>query len=237
MKERTIEFLKFIVCLCLFLFIGNIASLLMKIIGININEFKDKDKVIYQFTMSLIMFIVLFTIYFKKIQNDYADIKKDLGKNIKKTIKLFLIFMIVKYIVSFISILIITLLGYDTTSMTSVNQSMIEGLIKASPVLMLVSTAFLAPFYEEFLFRLGIGSVIKNKWLFIIISGTIFGLLHVFPLENGMNLIVGIIQSISYVTMGIFLSYVYKKNNNIFDSIGLHFLNNFLSALTLINMI
>ena len=38
--------------------------------------------------------------------------------------------------------------------------------------------------------------------------------MHVFPLEDGVELLLGITQSISYVTMGIFLSLVYYKTNN-----------------------
>ena len=108
-----------------------------------------------------------------------------------------------------------TVLNFDTSSMTSVNQNLIEIYVKTSPFLMVVSTAFLAPFYEEVLFRLGINKVLNNKCLFIVISGMIFGLLHVFPLEEGVTLALGMMQSITYVTMGIFLSYTYYKTNNI----------------------
>lgn len=237
MKNKIKDILKLIICCILFLLIGDIVNIFMGVIGININEISNKGKVIYQFVLSLIMFLVLFVLYFKNIKEDFFDIKKNFSKNVRKIIKLFFVFMIIKFLVSLVSTIIMTLLGFDTNSMTSVNQNIIEGLINASPILMFISTAFLAPFYEEFLFRLGIGKVIKSKWLFIIISGTIFGLLHVFPLDEGISLMLGITQSISYVTMGILLSYVYKKHNNIFFSIGVHFLNNFISALTIINML
>ena len=102
---------------------------------------------------------------------------------------------------------------------------------------MAISTSLFAPIYEEFLFRLGFRKVLGNNMLFVIISGVLFGLLHIFPLDDGVSLTLGIFQSISYVSMGIFLAYVYKKYNNIFYSIGIHFLNNFISILTMINML
>ena len=78
----------------------------------------------------------------------------------------------------------------------------------------------------------------SGNWgiLFVLVSGFTFGLMHVFPLNEGVDLLLGLIQSISYVTMGLFLAYYYQKTNNIFSSIGLHFLNNFLSVLIMINM-
>ena len=82
-----------------------------------------------------------------------------------------------------------------------------------------------------------ITTYITNKYLYIIISGTLFGLLHIFPLSDGITLILGIIQSISYVVMGIYFSYIYYKTDNIFISMGLHLLNNLLSVIMMLNML
>lgn len=237
MREKIYLVLKLLLCFILFFCIGNISTYVLKIFDINIDTLSDKTLVVYQFIVSTIMFIVLFIVYNKSIKKDFKEFRKDINKNITYIIKIFVIFMVVKYIVSFISVLIMTMLNFDTSSMTSVNQNLIETYVKASPFLMVISTAILAPFYEETLFRLGIKKVFKNKYLFIIISGFVFGLMHVFPLDDGVTLVLGIMQSITYVTMGIFLSYTYYKTDNIFISIGIHFLNNLLSVLAMINMI
>lgn len=236
MNKKIYEFLKLILCAIIFFYIGDISVFLLKLVGIDMNEVSNKGMVIYQFVISSIMLVILVVAYINSIKKDYIEFKKDINKNITYIVKMFIIFMIVKYAVSFLSVLIMMLIGYDTSSMTSVNQNLIEMYVKSSPILMFFSTAVFAPFYEEILFRLGIGKVVKNKYLFIIISGFIFGLMHVFPLEEGISLGLGIIQSISYVTMGLFLAYVYKKKGNIFSSIGIHFLNNLLSILAMINM-
>lgn len=237
MKEKIYNLLKLLLCFIFFFCIGDIFSYVLGIFGIDVTKFSNKVLVIYQFIMSFIIFIVLFFTYKKTIKKDYESFRKEKNKNITYIIKMFVIFMIVKYLVSFISVLIMTLLNFDTSSMTSVNQNLIESYVKASPILMLISTAIFAPFYEEVLFRLGFKKVFKNKYIFVILSGMIFGLMHVFPLEDGIPLMLGIMQSITYVTMGIFLSYVYYKMDNIFISIGIHFLNNLLSVLAMINML
>ena len=92
---------------------------------------------------------------------------------------------------------------------------------------MLISTSILAPFVEESIFRLGLRSVIKEKYLFIAISGLVFGFMHIFPTE--LPLYVALIQSIVYVAMGICLAYMYTETDNIWITIIIHALNNFLS--------
>ena len=236
MKNRIVDILKILICFVFFFSIGNVSNLILKMFNLSTNTLSNKGVVICQFVVSLIIFILVLCLYYKKYKDDYINFKKDIKKNITYIIKMFVIFMLIKYLISILSVFILMIFGYDTTSMTSVNQELIEAYVKASPILMLISTAILAPFYEEGIFRLGMKKVIKNKWLFIIISGLIFGLLHIFPLDEGITLAIGLIQSITYVTMGMVLGYVYYKTDNIYMSIGLHFLNNFLSVLVMIKL-
>ncbi|MBQ3021400.1 MAG: CPBP family intramembrane metalloprotease [Bacilli bacterium] len=236
-KEKLYNLLKILFSLLCFFNIGSILKLVLKLFNIDLTTISTKGLVIYQLVLSLIMFSILLLIYFKDIKKDFKKLKGNIKSSIWYIIKTFIIFMIVKYIVSFISVLIMTLLGFDTTSFTSVNQNLIQDYIKVAPILMVFTTSFLGPFYEEILFRLGFKKVLGKGIWFVIISGFIFGVMHVFPLEEGIPLALGIVQSISYVTMGIFLAHIYNKTDNIFLSIGVHFLNNFLSVLTMINMI
>lgn len=237
MKNKIYELLKLLLCMIFFFCFSKLVISIFGLFGVDFTKFSFKGQVIYQFVISLMFFIGLLLVYFNNVKKDYKDFKAKLNKNIGYVIKMFFVFMVVKYLSSFVSVIIMMIFDMDTSSITSVNQDLIETYVKASPLLMVVSTAFLAPFYEEVLFRLGISKVVKNKYLFIIISGFLFGMMHVFPLDEGITLALGLIQSISYVVMGIFLAYVYKKTNNIFISIGLHFLNNLLSVLAMINML
>lgn len=236
MKDKLFNILKLVISLLLFFSISTITSFILDIFNIDINNLSNKSMVLYQLILSLFMFIILFIIYRKTIKEDYKKLKKTIGSNIKYIIKVFLIFIVVKYIVSLITVLIATLLKIDMNSITSTNQELIEKFVKSAPLLMAISTAVLAPFYEETLFRLGFKKVLNKGVLFVLVSGFVFGLLHVFPLSEGVTMTMGIIQSISYITMGIFLAYIYNKSDNIFISIGVHFLNNLLSVLTMINL-
>jgi len=235
MKEKLISIIKLLFSILVFFIVGTITKNILDIFNFNIDS--EMRLIFLQLISSIILFALLFLIYYKDIKNDFKVLKKNIGKKVVLIVKLFLLFIIVKYFVSFVTAIIMVMLKLDMNSITSVNQELIETYIKRAPLLMAISTSILAPIYEEFLFRLGFKKVLGNNILFVIVSGTLFGLLHVFPLEEGITLSLGIIQSISYVTMGILLAYVYKKYNNIYYSIGIHFLNNFISILTMINMI
>lgn len=235
MKEKLINIGRLLFGFVCFFYISVIAGFVLRLFNVNVKELSIGKLVIIEFIMSFVMFLFLMILYHSFIKKDFKDFKKNLNKNITYIIKVFIIFMVVKYLISVLATVLMMAFGYDVSSITSQNQQLIEDYVKNSPALMVISTAFLAPVYEEVLFRMGIKKVISNKYLFVIVSGLVFGLLHVFPLD-GVPLGLGILQSVVYVTMGIFLAYSYQKTDNIFISIGLHFLNNFLSVLAMINM-
>ena len=105
---------------------------------------------------------------------------------------------------------------------------------KSSPILMLISTVLLAPFAEEGIFRLGLKKVIKNKYIFMVISGLLFGFMHVFPTDIGLA--VALTYSITYVSMGIYLAYIYTETDNIWICIIVHAINNLISMVAIMHM-
>ncbi|MDD2504964.1 MAG: CPBP family intramembrane metalloprotease, partial [Bacilli bacterium] len=102
-------------------------------------------------------------------------------------------------------------------------------LIESAPGMMMLSSVIIAPFIEEVIFRLGFKKVIKNKVLFILISGLIFGLMHIIP--SSLSLFVLMLQSIIYISLGVVLAYIYEKEKNIYLVIIPHALNNLLGIL------
>lgn len=86
-----------------------------------------------------------------------------------------------------------------------------------------LSIVLFGPIVEEIMFR-GISfeyfSKIKNGWFAIIISGVIFGLWHMLP-----------VQVVYTGFQGIVLGYIYYKKKNILFPLVIHFINNFTSEL------
>ena len=115
---------------------------------------------------------------------------------------------------------------------TSENQALLETLISDHFLLMALASVILAPILEELIFR---GAVFA--WLYEVhpiiahvLSGFIFGFVHV------MNAVLSgdfseILQVFGYFFMGVGLSYLYEKTNNIYVPIITHAINNLVAVI------
>lgn len=110
---------------------------------------------------------------------------------------------------------------------TSDNQELIEAVLKFdSRIFMIITTILLAPFVEEILFRKFLFGILEVKlhlkpiWA-VILSAAIFAGIHSIDLFFFQYFALALILSISYAA----------SKNNIFVSMGLHFVNN---AMTII---
>ncbi len=111
-----------------------------------------------------------------------------------------------------------TLLSKITGQDYSSNESLIREYIDKYPLYMFFSSVIFAPAIEELLFRKSIKNIFKNKYLFIIISGILFGISHVTNFRDINELLF----SIPYIIMGIDFAYIYHKTNNIFTTMTFH---------------
>jgi len=233
-----------------------------------------------------IFYFVFFIIYSIDIFKEYKvlegkDSNEKTGYFISSLVKATVGFFVVKILGAFIVGIISTSLGIDATS---ANQAALEEIINVSPLWMLITSVICAPVVEELLFRGAIKRIIKNKRVFVIVSGLSFGLVHVLKynvaviliLVTGLlidkiyeselkknkkvklsiltfvvmfvvyllslqfitgNLLMAItsieiselISGVLYVSVGLFLAYIFQKYNNIYLNIGTHMINNLFS--------
>ena len=230
MKDNVKNIFKLIISFVLFFNISLVITYIFKLVGINYSDFNYIDYACLNTFIELIMFVVVLLFYKKYLKKDLVLFKLNKKDYIKKIISYFLIFLIVKYGVALFSSLLLVMLGSDLV--TSENQESVVTLAKTLPFMMMISTSLLAPFVEEGIFRLGIRKVINNKYLFILVSGLIFGFMHIFPTE--LPLYVALIESLNYVTMGLLLAYIYNETDNIYVVVIIHALNNLLSMLMIL---
>ena len=85
-----------------------------------------------------------------------------------------------------------------------------------------------APLTEEIAFRKSIKDACPNKELYIILSGLIFGGLHVI---TSLNNPLGFLYLIPYCSLGFVFAYLYQKTDNIFSTITAHSIHNTLALL------
>lgn len=220
MKEKLINILKCLFLFTLFFTISVIPVLLFKI---DITKFNDMDNVIYQLVCSLLFLAVIVIFYRKTLIKDFKPYFKSFAKNFEDTFKYYL----VGVGIMIFSNLIITLLFSGELSS---NENTVRTFIETSPLLMFIDISIYAPLAEELLFRKSIKDIFKNKWLYIFVSGFIFGALHVVGTEG----ILGLLYLIPYCSLGFTFAYIYSKTDNIYSSIMLHAMHNTISLILLL---
>lgn len=133
------------------------------------------------------------------------------------------------FLMSLIGGVITLLLG---GSDTSANQEIIESVVDSKPMLMFVTTVFLAPILEEIIFRGMMFAWIYEKFprFAHLISSFLFAFAHVVIGMLSGN--VGeFIQIVPYFLMALVLSKLYEKSNNIYVPIIAHTVNNFIAVI------
>lgn len=222
------DFIKLVILLIIFFNIGSIVDGVFSLIGVDLNLLSIKDVSYIEGLCESILIIIVVLLYKKELSLAFADFRENF--NVNEFFKLTAIFLGIKIGSAFLTMIISMIINVNIT--TSENQSLIDLFTSTSPLIMLITTSYLAPVVEEGIFRLGIRKVIKNDNLFILISGLIFGLMHIFP--TTLVLAEALTYGITYVAMGWVLSWIYVKTDNIWYSITIHALNNLLSMLILL---
>lgn len=203
-------------------FIYNLGQLIpLKIIGINYSNMSIISKVIYllsyEFTYILILFFVYRKIYIK-------DFKKFIN-NFKNYIMKYMEYWALSFGLMLISNIIITSVFPNSSAS---NQEILNSTFAIAPIYILISASLFAPLIEETIFRLSLRNVFKTDKLFIIISGLVFGALHVVGSFNSFSELLYIIP---YSIPGFVFAYTLVKSKNIFVPISLHMFHNTLMVL------
>lgn len=83
----------------------------------------------------------------------------------------------------------------------------------------------MAAIIEEYTFRKSFRIIIKNKYVFMIISALIFGLIHTL---GDYSLGMSVITAIPYMALGYYMAYLYSESNNMMTNVSFHFIWNFI---------
>lgn len=197
------------------------SSILFSILGINPNNISDKTYTLYLTLSELLLMIILFIIYRKTIIEDFKKFKKDINGNLELAFR----YWTIGFSIMLISNLFISLILGKTISG---NEEIVRNYIDSSPLLMAISTVIFAPINEELTFRKSLRDALKNKWVYALTSGIIFGGLHVISYINVPS---DLIYLLPYSSLGIAFALLYYKTNNIFSSISMHTMHNLLSII------
>ena len=194
-----------------------IVLIIINALGIDVSKLNFIQKNIYLFVIDIIYLVSLVFIYRKELKEDFKDFKENGSGYIFKYAPLYLLGVILMGIAN---ALLVKVTGMEM----STNEQNVRTLIKYYPLYMSFSSVMYAPIVEELIFRKSIKNLFNDNVLFVLMSGLIFGLIHVVGTGNeGIN---EILMGIPYIIMGLDFAYIYAKTKNIFTTMTLHSIHN-----------
>ncbi len=208
---------KFLIVILLYLLYQTnfIISLLLSL-GIDIYSISRTPR-IFLFAFTDLIYIIIIILMFKK---EIINGLKDLKKNFIDRATLSLNCWIVGCLIMSLSSVVI---GLITSQGVSENEALVRQSIQIAPLYMLFTCSIIAPIFEEMVFRISLNGFIKKKWLFIAISGILFGLLHVL---GSYNSILDFLYIIPYGAMGCCFAFLLSKSKNVTLPIIIHMIHN-----------
>lgn len=188
-----------------------------QLFGIDTATLPLLPKIIYMIAYETVILILILLIFYPKLKRDFIDMKKNHMNYYSKYFKYWLFGL-------FIMMVSNLLIMQFTDNQVASNEQAVQTLFDISPIYIFFSAVIFAPLVEELVFRQGIRNIIPNKLLFIIVSGLVFGGLHV--ISSDMQSLTELLYLIPYCAPGIIFAYILAETDNIFVSIGLHFMHN-----------
>ena len=199
------EKLKLVLVFLTFPALGEGARFLVKALAHDGHKVAPVSILILNEVLSLSMFLIVilaFKTLFMRNVSLLREKKKGKVKDLLSNIIIsFGILFGVKFVTAFVTSFILIALGKNTVVE---NQALLEQYAQYSMLIMGIGACIIAPICEEFIFRGAIKEVIKNKWVFITVSGLTFGLMHVL---DRYTLIIGVLL------IGLYLDYIINKYN------------------------
>ena len=192
-----------------------ISVIPIAVFNIDINAFSDYQVVLYSFFCNIIYLIIIVFCYFKTLKKDFKPFFKNFANNFEEAFKYYFIGL---GIMIFSNLIITFVLNGGVGE----NEETVRSYIDIAPFLMLLEVSIYAPLAEELLFRKSIRDVVSNKWLYVLLSGFIFGALHV----TSLNSLIDLVYLIPYCSLGFAFSYIYAKSDNIYSTICINAMHN-----------
>lgn len=193
-----------------------VLSILLQVLFLD--TIKTNNVFVFTITSILVLLInilVIFLINKKEIINMFKDYKKTWKVNLKKNI--------ITWVIGFILMMVANLIVSVVVTSLPANEEIVRDLYSKYLVASLIGNIILGPILEEFVFRLGFNKI-NNKYIYILISSLIFALFHVI---GSITNLISLIYILPYFVIGSIFTIVYQRSKNVFDSILIHSLHNF----------
>lgn len=217
-----------------YFFFSYIETLPFLLLGIDIDKLSITIKTIYLILYQTLLLALIIYILKTSFKKDIEDIKKNHQIYFKKYFPYWFLMLGLMMFSNSMILGIMQLFG-NSTSLPE-NEQLIRSTFQTAPFYIYFSSVIIVPIMEELVFRRGIRNIIKNDVLFIIVSGFVFGGLHVFlnPMQSPLELL----YIIPYSIPGLIFAYILTKTDNVLVTAGIHtFHNGILMSIQFLTMI
>ena len=187
-----------------------------QLMKVNINNIPDYIKYTYVILLELVVILIIYIMFRDTLIDMFNDFKKSKNYYFKKYFKYWFVILISTGILNI-------LISFVNNSNISGNETVVRTMLTLHPIYVWVSGVILAPILEELIFRFSIRTVFSYKWIFIIVSGLLFGGTH---LLGTVTSTVDLLYLLPYAIPGCIFAYIYYDSDNIFNTMGLHFIHN-----------
>lgn len=183
------------------------------------NSLGMDSKIIVSSIASILTLLILILIFNRTLIKQFYDFKQNWKKYMTFTVKCWAIGIVVMMV----SNLIINYVIFGGNTIAG-NEEKVRELLVKYPIYGLFSAAIFAPIAEEITFRLSFRKWFKSALMFAIVTGLLFASLH---LVGSYTSIKDLLYLIPYGSLGFAFGYAYFKTDNIFSTMTMHFIHNF----------
>lgn len=222
--EKYGGIIKLVVAFIIFFFSSILITIPLDLLKI---DYVHDENVYYILTVVANVFraVLLAILYRKDLVRDFKVYKESFWKSNDIAVKLWFLGMVVMLISNLLIIFL-------TPAKMVNNEQEIRKMITTIPMLSLIVVGITAPLSEELLFRRGFKNAIKEPLAFILISGIVFGAMHV---VTSYDSLFDLLYIIPYSALGIAFATTLQKTDSVFPSMVVHSIHN--TGITIINII
>ncbi len=213
------------ICIGLFvLFFYSWVFQLIPVLMLNLDTLLDDPNITVLLTLfsSVVLGIILYFFYKKELIVEWKKFKESFASSMNIGLTWWFRGVLCMFISN-------VLLAVIFKSGQSNNEEAVQSMIAVMPFAMLLNSGVVAPWTEEIVFRKSLKGVFKNKWAFVLVSGLLFGLAHVF---SSATTLVDWLFLIPYGSLGAAFAAMYYDTDSVFTPIAFHMIHNIIMVVT-----
>ena len=220
-EERS-KVVNIIICIlsfvCLLLVPGLVALLLDKII---------KNEMIVTLISNIILCAILYLLYFKDLNKEFNIYKGDFKNNFKKGFKI--------YVLGFMAMIFFNLLIVSFLKNISSNEEQVREMLYSNVFITMLCISITAPLSEEIIFRKSLQPIIKNKVVYALCCGLLFGFAHILTnILGGSFALTDLFYILPYGSLGFAFAIMDYETKTTFTSMIMHSIHNTATGILLL---